>query len=284
MCGIVGFTGNERAVPYLLDCLSKLEYRGYDSAGIALFEENGIDVTKCQGKLSVLTSVVASKKKSYSSCGIGHTRWATHGMPDEKNAHPHLSKNGVFAVVHNGIIENYAKLKGELISEGYTFVSETDTEVIAHLLEKNYSGDFIQAVRKTLPMLEGSYAVAIICKDYPGKIFCTRWGSPIVLGCNEKGSFISSDVTSLLKYTDEIYRLEGGESAFVGNGETEFFNRDMKRINKASEKINWTVADAEKKGFEHFMLKEIHEQPAAVRDTLNSVLRDGKIDFSELFQ
>lgn len=282
MCGIVGFTGKERAVPYLLDCLSKLEYRGYDSAGIALFEEKGIDVTKCQGKLSVLTSVVASKKKSNSFCGIGHTRWATHGRPDEKNAHPHLSKNGIFAVVHNGIIENYARLKSELISQGYTFVSETDTEVIAHLLEKNYKGDFISAVRKTLPMLEGSYAVAIICKDYPGKIFCSRWGSPIVLGQNEKGSFISSDVTSLLKYTDEIYRLEGGESALVGNDETEFFDKYMQKINKTSEKIAWTVADAEKKGFEHFMLKEIYEQSDTAERTLKSALKGEGIYFDGL--
>ncbi len=282
MCGIVGFTGKERAVPYLLDCLSKLEYRGYDSAGIALFEEKGIDVTKCQGKLSVLTSVVASKKKSSSLCGVGHTRWATHGRPDERNAHPHLSQKGIFAVVHNGIIENYARLKAELISEGYSFVSETDTEVIAHLLEKNYQGDFIGAVKATLPLLEGSYAVAIICKDYPGKIFCSRWGSPIVLAQNEKGSFISSDVTSLLKYTDEIYRLEGGESALVSGGKLEFFDRSMEKIEKAPEKISWTVADAEKKGFGHFMLKEIHEQSETAERTIKKAVKQGEITFEGL--
>jgi len=279
MCGIVGFAGKERAVPYLISCLEKLEYRGYDSAGIALSCERGIEVTKRKGKLSVLTSELLSKRQSDALCGIGHTRWATHGIPDEKNAHPHLSRNGYFAVVHNGIIENYQKLKDELMRGGCIFSSDTDTEVIAQLLEKNYRGDFLSAVKKTLSRLEGSYAVAILCRDYPGKIFCSRWGSPIVLAKTEKGNFISSDVTSVLNYTDEVYRLDGGESAFVDADGFEFFDRDMKRLEKKSEKIVWSVEDARKNGYEHFMLKEIFEQSETVEKTLSEHIREGEIVF-----
>lgn len=281
MCGIVGFAGKERAVPYLLDCLGRLEYRGYDSAGIALSQERKIEVIKSKGKLSVLTSIIMSKKQSSSCCGIGHTRWATHGKPDEKNAHPHTSRNGYFAVVHNGIIENCEKLKSELVSQGCVFASETDTEVIAHLLEKYYQGDFVTAVKKTLSRLEGSYAVAILCKDYPGKIFCSRWGSPIVLAETENGNFISSDVTSLLKYTDEVYKLDGGESAMVDSDGIEFFDRDMNKIDKNPEKICWSVEDAEKNGYEHFMLKEIFEQKETAERILSEYVRDGEINFPE---
>lgn len=282
MCGIVGFTGRERAVPYLMDCLERLEYRGYDSAGIALSGKENINVIKRKGKLSVLTSALLSEKKSDSLCGIGHTRWATHGVPDEKNAHPHFSMNKVFAVVHNGIIENYEKLKNELVSRGYVFVSDTDTEVIAHLLEKNYQGDFVEAARKTFALLEGSYAVAVLCKDYPGKIFCCRWGSPIVLARTEKGSFISSDVTSLLKYTDEVYKLEGGESALVGPEKIEFFDKGMSVVEKKAEKIIWSVDDARKNGYEHFMLKEIFEQGETVERMLSEYVRDGEIIFPDV--
>lgn len=282
MCGIVGFTGKERAVPYLLDCLTKLEYRGYDSAGIALTGKTKIEVTKRKGKLSVLTSELMSKKQSISSCGIGHTRWATHGAPEERNAHPHLSQNGYFAVVHNGIIENYEELKRELVSQGCKFVSDTDTEVISQLLEKNYCGDFLSAVRATLSRLKGSYAVAVLCKDYPGKIFCSRWGSPIVLAKADKGNFVSSDVTSLLGYADEIYKLEGGESAFLDEENIEFFDKDMKRIDKDAEKILWSVEDAEKKGFEHFMLKEIFEQEETVKNLIGEYIRNGEISFPDI--
>lgn len=279
MCGIVGFAGRERAVPYLISCLERLEYRGYDSAGIALSGERRIDVTKRKGKLSVLTNELLSKKQSDSCCGIGHTRWATHGVPDEKNAHPHLSRNGYFAVVHNGIIENYQKIKNELIKGGCVFSSDTDTEVIAQLLEKNYRGDFASAVKETLSHLEGSYAVAILCKDYPGKIFCSRWGSPIVLAKTPKGSFISSDVTSLLGYTDEIFKLEGGESALVDADGIDFFDKDMKHLEKKSEKIVWSVEDARKNGYEHFMLKEIFEQGETLRKTLGEHIKKGEIVF-----
>ena len=282
MCGIVGFAGKERAVPYLLDCLEKLEYRGYDSAGIALSEPHRIEVTRRKGKLSALTSELMAKKQSSSCCGIGHTRWATHGAPDERNAHPHLSRNGYFAVVHNGIIENYEELKRELISHGYEFNSDTDTEVIAHLLEKNYQGDFISTVKKTLDRLEGSYAVAILCKDYPGKIFCSRWGSPIVLAKTEKGSLISSDVTSLLGYTDEVYKLDGGESALADAELIEFFDKEMKRIEKTAEKVSWSVEDAEKKGYEHFMLKEIFEQAETVKGLVSEYVRNDEIAFNDV--
>lgn len=281
MCGIVGFAGKERAVPYLIDCLGRLEYRGYDSAGIALSGENKIEVTKRKGSLSVLTGVLMSRRQSDSHCGIGHTRWATHGEPSEKNAHPHLSEKGLFAVVHNGIIENYETLKGELISQGFSFSSDTDTEVIAQLLEKNYEGDFLSAVKKTLSRLEGSYAVAVLCRDCPGKIFCCRWGSPIVLAHTEKGSFISSDITSLLKYTDEIYKLDGGECALVDCDGIEFFDPEMKKITKRAEKISWNAEDAEKRGYRHFMLKEIYEQSETVEKTLGEYVRGGKISFPD---
>lgn len=281
MCGIAGFTGNERAVPYLLDCLGKLEYRGYDSAGLALTDEDKIEVTRCAGKLSVLTSVMMSKKQSKSCCGIGHTRWATHGKPDEKNAHPHLSYKKNFAVVHNGIIENYAEIKQELIKDGITFHSETDTEVIAHLFEKNYNGDFLQAARKTLPLLRGSYAIAVLCKDYPDSIFCSRWGSPIVIGRNKNGSFISSDVMSLLNYTNEIYKLEGGESALVSKDKIEFFDSNIKPTEKKTERIILNADSADKKGFPHFMLKEIYEQEETVRNTLNEYVRNGNVLFPD---
>ena len=281
MCGIVGFAGKDRAVPYLIDCLGRLEYRGYDSAGIALSGEKEIEVTKRKGNLSVLESVLMSKRKSESCCGIGHTRWATHGEPREKNAHPHLSSKGTFAVVHNGIIENYAELKSELVSQGYEFKSDTDTEVIAQLLEKNYEGDFLSAVKKTLSRLEGSYAVAVLCRDMPGKILCCRWGSPIVLAHTEKGSFISSDVTSLLKYTDTIYKLDGGECALVDRDGIEFFDGELKRITKTAEKITWNVEDAEKKGYEHFMLKEIFEQSETAEKTLQEFVEDEKISFPD---
>lgn len=282
MCGIVGFAGRERAVPYLIDCLGKLEYRGYDSAGIALSGEKEIELTKRKGNLSVLESVLMSKRKSESCCGIGHTRWATHGEPSEKNAHPHLSSKGAFAVVHNGIIENYAEIKSELVSQGCEFKSDTDTEVIAQLLEKNYEGDFLSAVKKTLSRLEGSYAVAVLCRDMPGKIFCCRWGSPIVLAHTEKGSFISSDVTSLLKYTDKIYKLDGGECALVDCDGIEFFDSELKKITKPAEKITWNVEDAEKKGYEHFMLKEIFEQSETAEKTLQEFVKGEEISFPDL--
>ena len=282
MCGIVGFTGRKKAVPYLINCLEKLEYRGYDSAGIAVNEKDGIAVTKCKGKLSVLESVIASKKQSSALTGIGHTRWATHGKPDSVNAHPHLSQKGTFAVVHNGIIENFAEIKNQLIKEGFTFKSETDSEVIAQLLEKYYEGDVLSSLKKTLSLLKGSYAVAVLCKDFPDEIYCSRFGSPIVLGENEDGFFISSDVTSILTYTDEIYRLSGGETARVTKKGVSFFDGDMNETVKQKEKVDFVSNSAEKDGFSHFMLKEIYEQEKVIKETFDEYVKKGEISFPDV--
>lgn len=278
MCGIVGYSGKNRAVPYLLDGLSRLEYRGYDSAGIALYEE-GIEITKCKGRLTALKKKLEKKKQSEASCGIGHTRWATHGIPDEKNAHPHLSKSGLFAVVHNGIIENYEEIKACLMSEGYNFKSETDTEVIAHLLEKNYGGSFTFAVKKTLAELEGSFALAIICRDYPKSIFCARRGSPLVAAKGEKGCLISSDANTLLRYTDEVYRLENNESLLAEGEKLSFFDKDMKSIEKTPEKLHNRPCEVEKGKYEHFMLKEIYEQGETAEKTVRECINKNEIVF-----
>lgn len=279
MCGIVGFSGKKRAVPYLLDCLSDVEYRGYDSAGIALFDADGFQVKKCKGRLDFLKEKINTGKKSDATCGIGHTRWATHGAPDEKNAHPHLSQKGFFAVVHNGIIENYEKIKARLMSEGYNFKSETDTEVIAHLLEKNYRGSFTSAVKKTLEELEGSFALAIMCKDYPASIFCTRRGSPLVVAQSSEGCLVSSDANALSRYTDEVYRLEENESALVKKEGIDFFDKDMKPAEKTSEKLLHRLCDIEKGRYEHFMLKEIYEQDKTAERTVRECINKKEIIF-----
>ncbi len=282
MCGIAGFTGKDKAVPYLIGCLEKLEYRGYDSSGIALCAENKIDVIKRSGKLSELKKAVLSEEKSDAGCGIGHTRWATHGEPTERNAHPHLSENGVFAIVHNGIIENYNELKVELIKEGVCFVSDTDSEVIAQLLEKNYNGDFLDSAVRTLCRLEGAFAVAVLCRDYPGKIFCARKGSPLILCCNEKGSFISSDVTSVAGLCKDIYRLADGECALADGDTAEFYDFSMNKIEKSTERLDIGENDARKQGYEHFMLKEIYEQEQTAARTVTKHIRDGEVYFEGL--
>lgn len=279
MCGIAGFTGRDRAVPYLIDCLERLEYRGYDSSGIALCRNNDIDVIKRSGKLSELKKAVLCIENCDCYCGIGHTRWATHGSPTENNAHPHLSQSGTFAIVHNGIIENYAQLKGELENDGVSFISDTDSEVIAQLLEKNYDGSFSEAARKTLFRLDGAFAFAAVCKDFPGKIFCAKKGSPLVLCRNEMGVFISSDVTSVVSYTDSIYRLEDGECAFITADSIEFFDFYMREIEKSSEKLTVSADDAKKQGYEHFMLKEIFEQEQTVNKTVLKHVRGDDICF-----
>lgn len=282
MCGIVGYSGKNRAVPYLLDGLSRLEYRGYDSAGIALFEERGIEVTKCKGRLSALEGRLREKRESEASCGIGHTRWATHGVPDEKNAHPHLSQRGLFAVVHNGIIENYEKIKANLMSEGYNFKSETDTEVIAQLLEKNYGGELLSAVKRTLMQLEGSFALAIMCRDYPESIFCTRRGSPLVAAKADEGCFISSDANTLLRYTDEVYRLEDNESLLVSGDKISFFDKAMKEAEKSPDRLLYHPCDAEKGEYEHFMLKEIYEQGETAEKTVGGCINKNEITLDGL--
>ena len=282
MCGIVGYAGENRAVPYLLEGLEKLEYRGYDSAGIAVAEDSKFRIIKTKGRLTNLESLVASQKMSQSTTGIGHTRWATHGKPSDVNAHPHESQNSLFCVVHNGIIENYLSLKSMLRSEGYKFVSETDSEVIAHLLERNYDNDFVSTVRKTALMLEGSFALCVLCKDFPDSIVCTRWASPLVLGKSREGSFIASDVTAILKYTSNVFFLSAGETALVRKDKITFFDFDGKEYEKKSDKISWNISSAQKDGFEHFMLKEIMEQPKAFSDTINPRIRPPrKIEFEK---
>lgn len=279
MCGIVGYVGTKNSVPYLVEGLSKLEYRGYDSAGIAVFENGKLNVTKRSGRLSALEDALKAKKESESTVGIGHTRWATHGAPTDENAHPHLSENGVFAVVHNGIIENYSELKKSLSESGVHFSSQTDTEVIAAMLEKNYEGDFLSTVLKTLSFLEGTYALAILCRDFPDRLILARKSSPLVLGKGEDGWFAASDVTAVLKHTSDVYKLSDGELAVVGKEKISFMTFDGKKIEKEPERITWSAQDAQKDGYAHFMLKEIFEQPAVFERTISPHIRNGKIEF-----
>lgn len=279
MCGIAGFTGKDKAVPYLMDCLGRLEYRGYDSAGIALCAGDDFEVVKKRGKLAELEKAVASFRERDFRCGIGHTRWATHGSPTEENAHPHLSRNKMFAIVHNGIIENYEKLREQLTAEAISFFSDTDSETVAQLLELYYEGDFATAVRKTISRLQGSFALAILCRDYPGKIFCVRKGSPLVLCFNETGGFVSSDVTSLVGYSKHIYRLDDGECALVSCDGAEFFDFSMKKIEKSAETLDISEKDARKQGYEHFMLKEIFEQKQTAERTVSKHIRGEEIVF-----
>ncbi|NCC86861.1 MAG: glutamine--fructose-6-phosphate transaminase (isomerizing) [Clostridia bacterium] len=279
MCGIIGFTGTQKATPLLLDGLEKLEYRGYDSAGIAVLEDGNIDIIKSKGKLAILRAKIAGIKEPTGTMGIGHTRWATHGEPSDNNSHPHISKSRRFAVVHNGIIENYAVLKQELIAKGFIFHSETDTEVIAHLLDTNYTGDFFEAVRKTVAQLTGSYSIGIICKDEPNKIVCIRKSSPLVIAVSEIGNFIASDITAILAHTRDTYKMMDDEYAIVGKDSVEFFDKDGKKIEKEITRITWDVDAAEKGGHEHFMIKEILEQPRAIKATISPrITENGKIN------
>ncbi|MBQ7598307.1 MAG: glutamine--fructose-6-phosphate transaminase (isomerizing) [Clostridia bacterium] len=282
MCGIVGYIGNNRAVPYLLEGLEKLEYRGYDSAGIATVENGRLRILKTKGRVSRLEALIASERQSPARIGIGHTRWATHGKPSDCNAHPHESQNGLFCVVHNGVIENYHALKQTLQAQGVTFRSETDTEVIAHLLEQNYDGDFVSTVRKTTAMLEGAYALCILCRDFPDRIVCTRWGSPLVLGKSEEGCFIASDVSALLRHTNDIFYLDGNETVLVTAQGMTFFDKTGAPVQKQSRHLNLDVSAAQKDGYDHFMLKEIMEQPKAVGDTIRSrITKNGEIAFED---
>lgn len=282
MCGIIGYAGKNKAVPYLLSGLERLEYRGYDSAGIAEFENGRINITKTAGRLSVLKSLVASKKRSCSTIGIGHTRWATHGEPSTVNSHPHPSSNGLFAVVHNGIIENFNELKKELTSDGFHFASETDTEVISNLLEKSYNGNLLETVSKAISVLKGSYALCILCRDFPDRIVAVRLGSPLVCGVGRDGVFLASDILALGDKADEIYRTDAGEIVVAKKDGPEFFSKELKKIKKSPEKYTPTCSSADKSSFEHYMLKEIYEQPAAVEDTLKAFVRNGEISFSGL--
>ena len=286
MCGIVGYTGMHSAAPVLLDGLSKLEYRGYDSAGIAVRDgEKQAEVIKAKGRLKKLIDKTNGGYSVPGTCGIGHTRWATHGEPSENNAHPHMSDDGNVVAVHNGIIENYQELKDKLIRNGYTFYSETDTEVAVKLVDyyyKKYEGTPVDALTHAMVRIRGSYALAIMFKEYPEEIYVARKDSPMILGVENGESFIASDVPAILKYTRNVYYIGNLEMARVRKGEITFFNLDGDEVEKQPKVIEWDAEAAEKAGFEHFMIKEIHEQPKAVADTLNSVLHDGVIDLSDV--
>ena len=286
MCGIVGFTGCHQAAPILLDGLSKLEYRGYDSAGIAVRDGEGeTEVIKAKGRLKVLSEKTNDGESVPGTCGIGHTRWATHGEPSENNAHPHVSDDGNVVAVHNGIIENYQELKDKLLRKGYAFYSETDTEVAVKLVDyyyKKYKGTPVDAINHAMVRIRGSYALAIMFKDYPEEIYVARKDSPMILGVSDGESYVASDVPAILKYTRNVYYIGNLEMARVRKGEITFYNLDGEEIQKQMKTIEWDAEAAEKAGFEHFMMKEIHEQPKAVQDTLSSVVKDGQIDLSEI--
>ena len=286
MCGIVGYTGGEQAAPILLDGLSKLEYRGYDSAGLAVRDGSAdAEVIKAKGRLKVLREKTNEGASVKGTCGIGHTRWATHGEPSEKNAHPHISDDGNIVAVHNGIIENYQELKDKLTRKGYHFYSDTDTEVAVKLVDyyyKKYEGTPVDAINHSMVRIRGSYAMAMMFHDYPGEIYVARKDSPMILGTGNGASYIASDVPAILKYTRNVYYIGNLEMARVRKDGITFFNLDGEEIQKEPKTIEWDAEAAEKAGYEHFMMKEIHEQPRAVEDTLNSVLKDGAFDLSAI--
>ena len=286
MCGIVGFTGAAQAAPILLDGLAKLEYRGYDSAGLAVQNAAGkIEVVKAKGRLRVLSEMTDGGNAVPGTCGIGHTRWATHGEPSVVNAHPHYSRDEKIAVVHNGIIENYQELKDKLLRKGYKFYSSTDTEIAVKLVDyyyKKYEGTPVDAINHAMVRIRGSYAMALMFREYPEEIFVARKDSPMILGVADGESYIASDVPAILKYTRNVYYIGNMEMACVKKGEIIFYNLDGDEIQKEMKTIEWDAEAAEKAGFEHFMMKEIHEQPKAVADTLNSVVKDGMIDLSDV--
>ena len=296
MCGIVGYTGKKQAAPILLDGLSKLEYRGYDSAGLAVRDGGKLaEVVKATGRLKNLAEKTDDGRALPGTCGIGHTRWATHGVPSQTNAHPHVSGNcsgsGSGSVesevvgVHNGIIENYAELREKLLKHGYQFYSQTDTEVVVKLVDyyyKKYKIGPIDAIAKTMVRVRGSYALELMFKDYPGEIWVARKESPMIIGVTEGETYIASDVPAILKYTRQVYYIGNREFARLLPGEAHFYNLNGEEIQKESTRIEWDAEAAEKAGFEHFMMKEIHEQPKAVADTLHSVVKNGQIDLSEV--
>ena len=271
MCGIVGFTGAQQAAPILLEGLKRLEYRGYDSAGIAVQDDGRISTFKCSGLLENLYKLTDSGKNVYGVCGIGHTRWATH-------AHPHMSNDGHFAVVHNGIIENYAELREELRAHGYVFQSETDTEVIVNLLEMYYDGNFKRTVMKTIARLEGSYAIGIICDDHPGELMAVKNGCPLILGIGADENFFASDVTALIGHTRTVIYLDEGEFASITPDKISVYDCTGREIHKSASRVLWNTEAAEKGGYEHFMLKEIMEQPRAIKATIDPRIRDGRIE------
>lgn len=282
MCGIVGYIGESQAAPVLLEGLSKLEYRGYDSAGIAVYDGENIQVRKAVGRLKVLSELTHDGATMPGLSGIGHTRWATHGAPSHDNAHPHYNQTETIAVVHNGIIENYLKLRKRLEQKGYQFLSDTDTEVVAHLLDRYYKGDPVEAITKVMHRVEGSYALGIIFKEHPDKIYAVRKDSPLIVGHGKDGNLIASDVPAVLKYTRNVYFIQNEEIAVLTDESIDFYNVDGEEIQKESTAIDWDINAAEKGGYEHFMLKEMYEQPQTVRDTLNPRIKEGAIVIEEL--
>ena len=282
MCGIVGYCGNKQAAPILLEGLKKLEYRGYDSAGIAVRNgEDKVRIVKAKGRLAELANKTDDGKAMKGSCGIGHTRWATHGEPSENNAHPHHSDDYEVVGVHNGIIENYTEIKDKLLKKNYSFYSETDTEAVIKLIDyyyKKYNIGPVDALAKTMVRVRGSYALAVMFKDYPGEIWVARKDSPMIIGVDAKASYIASDVPAILKYTRDVYYIGNLEMACLKNNEVKFYNLDGEEIGKELSHVEWDAEAAEKGGFEHFMMKEIHEQPKAVQDTINAYIKDDKID------
>ena len=282
MCGIVGFTGHRQAAPVLLDGLAKLEYRGYDSAGLAVRDgEKEVEIVKAKGRLRVLAEKTNDGMALHGTCGIGHTRWVTHGEPSELNAHPHCSDDRNVVGVHNGIIENYQELREKLQHKGYSFYSDTDTEVAIKLIDyyyKKYEHTPVDAINHAMVRIRGSYALAVMFRDYPEEIYAARKDSPMIIGVADGESFVASDVPAILKYTRNVYYIGNMEMCRLQKGSVTFYNLDGDEIEKDLVEIQWDAEAAEKAGFEHFMMKEIHEQPKAVRDTVNSVVRDGKID------
>lgn len=280
MCGIVGYVGCNQATPILLNALEKLEYRGYDSAGIAIYE-NKIKVFKDTKKIAELRNDI-NKLNLNSNVGIGHTRWATHGKPTIENAHPHLSENGKFAIVHNGIIENYIPLKEELLSAGFKFKSDTDTEVVANLLEYYYKGNFFETVKKVLSVVEGSYGIAIMCSDFPSELIVAKQDSPLIIGLGKGENFIASDISAIVDKTRDVVRLCDGELAVITPNSIEYFDKKFSKISKEICHVDWTILSAEKNGYDHFMMKEIMEQPNAIKATFCPRIIDEKINIPQL--
>ncbi len=281
MCGIVGFTGSVQAAPVLLDGLRRLEYRGYDSAGVAVHDGERIEMVKASGSVANLAERTLSGSALSGTCGIAHTRWATHGAPTDTNAHPHLSEHGLFAVVHNGIIENFAALRSELEHEGYVFRSETDTEVVAHLLEKYYDGDFKRTVMRTAGRLEGSFVLGVLCSKEPGRLFCVKEAGPLIVGLGVGENFFASDVTALVSHTKNVIYMDDGEFAELTPEKVTVYDRTGREVGKTVSHVVWDIEAAEKGGYEHFMMKEIMEQPRAVKNTVEPRIRDGKIVFED---
>ena len=282
MCGIVGYIGKHQAAPIILEGLAKLEYRGYDSTGMAVFDGKKINIQKAAGRLQVLENMTRGGETMPGCVGIGHTRWATHGKPTDINAHPHDNQDGTIAVVHNGIIENYQQLKQRLIDRGYKFVSDTDTEVLVQLIDYYYKGNPLEAITKVLHRVEGSYALGILFADHPEEIFAVRKDCPLIVGTSSEGSFIASDVPAILKYTREVYYIDNQEVVALKENEIHFYTVDEEEIQKTPSHVDWDAEAVAKGGYEHFMLKEIYDQPRAVRETFEKHMKEGNVEIEEL--